>query len=263
MIEDLEGVSSVTNDTQKLESVSEIELEFIGECLCPPRPDELADRVDAIYGGNPPKSIDSIPDIASLIEPIKDVMPTKYLEAPSDLEQVEQISDVMSDTKGLKYEEWVKLSPEQRLAVLNELEQKIAVIEHRPTCPISMEDMGNITKCGNRLSGSMGYHLPGNFLCNEEISINSKLIESNDPVFHKEVLNTVIHEGRHSYQDYNINCRSNHTSSGDLTNWSENMHKYGYQSAEKYGFKAYWMQPVEADARKFAEDVINAYTKKI
>lgn len=263
MLEDIEGLSSVTKDSTKVKSFSEIELEFIGECLCPPRPEELAERVDSVYGGNPPKSLDSIPEIAKLIDPIKEMIPPKYLEAPSDLEQVEQISDVMSETPALKYENWIHLSPEQKLDALNKLEQKIADIEHRPACPISMEDLGTIEKCGNKLSGSMGYHRPSNFLCDERIAINSRLIESDDPVFYKEVLNTVIHEGRHSYQNYNIGCRSNHTSSGDLTNWTDNMYKYGYQDAETYGFKAYWMQPVEADARKFAEDVINAYTNKI
>ena len=41
------------------------------------------------------------------------------------------------------------------------------------------------------------------------------------------------------------------------------MERYGYQNAQLWGFKAYWMQPIEADARKFAEDVLTAYKKKL
>ena len=34
---------------------------------------------------------------------------------------------------------------------------------------------------------------------------------------------------------------------------------YGYQSIEEVGFQRYWMQPVEADARAFALDILNKF----
>ena len=106
----------------------------------------------------------------------------------------------------------------------------------------------------------MGYHEKG--LLGERIVINSELVKSDNPNCYFEVLDTVVHEGRHSYQTYNMEQRQTHTSYGDLTNWKTNLDKYGYQDAQICGFKLYWMQPVEADARKFAEDVLTAYKEK-
>ena len=36
---------------------------------------------------------------------------------------------------------------------------------------------------------------------------------------------------------------------------------YGYQDVGHYGFRAYKLQPLEADARAFAEDVLNEFFK--
>ena len=88
-----------------------------------------------------------------MLEPIRDQIPPKYLEAPNDMEQVSQISDMMADTIELRPENWKQLSQEERLAVLNDLEIKIAEIEHRPPCPIYTKDMGPIQQMGDKLYG--------------------------------------------------------------------------------------------------------------
>ena len=147
------------------------------------------------------------------------------------------------------------------MALLNNLEKQIAEIEHRPACPIYVENLGEIREVDGDLQGHMGNHQTDIF-GREKIVINSELVNSNNMRFYNEVLDTVVHEGRHSYQTYNLEQRETHTSKGDLTNWHINMERYGYQSAQLWGFKAYWMQPIEA-ARKFAEDVLIAYKKKL
>ena len=76
-------------------------------------------------------------------------------------------------------------------------------------------------------------------------------------------MDTLIHEGRHAYQDYNLNEREVHPRSGDVSNWRLNEERFGYQDAEHCGMKAYALQPVEADARAFAEDVLKQYFNKI
>ena len=261
MLNNIEDISTVCSDAARTEKLSELELEYIGECLSPPRPEELAIRIDDIIGGMPPKAIDSNPEIAEMIAPIRDQIPSKYLEAPNDMEQVAQISDMMADTEELHPDNWKRLSLEERVAVLNDLEVKIAEIEHRPPCPIYTKDMGVIEQHGEKLYGSMGVHQSGFF--GESITINSRLLMGDNPVYFKESLNTLVHEGRHSYQTYNMEQRETHTSQGDLTNWHKNMEDFGYQNAQLCGFKAYWLQPIESDARKFAEDVLTAYEKKI
>ena len=262
MIEELEGFKRSAIEQKETSELSNNELDYLKECLAPPRPESLALRIDELQNSVPPKALDSNPQIAEVIEPIKDKIPSKYLEAPTDMEQVEQISDLMIDTEGLKFDEWQKLSLSERVNLLNNLEKKIAEIEHRLSCPIKVEDIGTIKKVDGELQGHMGYHQTTLF-GGEKIVINSELVKSNDYTFYKEVLDTVIHEGRHSYQTYNLEQRETHTSKGDLTNWHINMERYGYQNAQLWGFKAYWMQPIEADARKFAEDVLTAYNKKL
>lgn len=262
MFEDIEGLSSVTQDTRKASDISQCELDYLKECIAPPRPDELVQRIDELQDSNPPKAIDVNPQIAEVIEPIREQIPDKYLEAPNDMEQVEQISDVMVNLEGLKFDEWKELSLDERVEVLNKLECQIAAIEHREPCPVGVKDMGQISEYGGKVSGHLGVHTT-DFFGNEKITINSELIKGNNPIYYKEVLDTVIHEGRHSYQTYNLEHRQTHTSQGDLTNWKLNHERYGYQNSQQCGFKAYWLQPVEADARKFAEDVLTAYQNKL
>ena len=78
---------------------------------------------------------------------------------------------------------------------------------------------------------------------------------------YEDVLDTLIHEGRHAYQDYNLNVRETHPRHGEVANWNLNEF-YGYQDVENCGFKAYAMQPMETDARAFAEDVLKCYQEK-
>lgn len=260
MLENIENIENTSFSNKDL--YRRVELEYINECVRPPRVDDLIERIDNIQGCLPPKALDSDPFIAEIIEPIKDQIPAEYLEAPSDMEQVNQISDVMLETKGLKLDEWKEFTIEQRTEVLNELECRIAQIEHRPACPIIVKYLGPVSESNGKLQGHLGTHVT-TCLGEEYININSELLKSDNPICHRKVLDTVIHEGRHSYQTYNLEQRETHTSQGDLTNWQINLEKYGYQDAQMCGFKAYWMQPIEADARKFAEDVLTAYNNKL
>lgn len=262
MFKEFAEIPSSSPDKRNGMELSSNELEYIKECVVPPNPNALIQRVDELQDCVPPKALDSNPQIAEMIEPIREKIPPEYLEAPNDMEQVEQISDVMANTEGLKLQEWKELGLEERVKLLNELESRIAEIEHRPACPIEVKDLGKISEYKGMLQGHMGYH-ETTLWGGERIVINSELVKSNNPKYFNEVLDTVIHEGRHSYQTYNLEHRETHTSKGDLTNWKTNMNEYGYQNAALCGFKLYWMQPVEADARKFAEDVLNAYKSKL
>lgn len=63
------------------------------------------------------------------------------IEAPQDFIQIELISDVLSECKELNNERWQTLELPERISVLNELEYKIAEIEHRPPCPVRAVDI--------------------------------------------------------------------------------------------------------------------------
>ena len=69
--------------------------------------------------------------------------------------------------------------------------------------------------------------------------------------------------GCHAYQYYNLYVREVHPRQGEVANWYINEIEYGYQDVKRFGFKIYAMQPVEADARAFSEDVFKSYIDKI
>ena len=72
MIEELEGVNSSGTKVNEVSELSNKELDYLKECIAPPRPDSLALRIDELQNSTPPKALDSNPQIAEIIEPIKD-----------------------------------------------------------------------------------------------------------------------------------------------------------------------------------------------
>ena len=223
------------------------ELEYVGEILPLENTDLLIARIDELNGRKPPKAIDSDRAIAELLKPIKDKIDSLYLEAPADNAQVEAISDVMLRVEGLEYDKWKDLSFDKRMGVLQQLENEVARIAHRPSCVVVSQSLGE---------GHLGYYEQGSNC----ITINKDYVESTE--CYEAVLDTLIHEGRHAYQDYNLNVRETHPRHGEVSNWNLN-ELHGYQDVEHCGFKAYQLQPLESDARAFAEDVVKSYQDKL
>lgn len=251
MIEDFENIEHLS-DSQGLEGrdrLTQAEVSYIEEVL--PMKDDclIATRIDELGDQFPPKAIDSNKDIAEVIQPVIEEIDPMYLEAPSDSIQVEEATDAMRDIEGLSFEEWKELSFDERVEVLQKVENSIAEIAHRPACGINIENLGE---------GYYGYYSKST----HEITLNSQYIASDSYADYKEALDTIVHEGRHAYQDYNLNVREVHPSEGDLSNWKSNEFEYGYQDAQTCGFAAYWLQPQETDARAFAEDVLKNYLER-
>lgn len=250
MLEEYEGMESLDDIECSRQGLSETEKNYIEEILPLKDDDALANRIDEINGEVPPKAIDADKDIAETIKPFIDEINPIYLEAPSDCVQIEQAADAMENMEGLSYDEWIELTPEQRADVLQEVENTVSGIAHRPSCVINL--------CEDR-EGSYGYYSKST----HDITLNALYLRSDSFADYKECLDTIIHEGRHAYQDYNLTVRQVHSREGDITNWRINNDELqlGYQDYESYGMARYWMQPVESDARAFAEDVIKNYLK--
>lgn len=250
MLEDLEGISECTKmtDTAK-DSLSAAEVSYVNECVEGENPSALIDRIDELSSVQPPKGIDNTQELAEIIEPIKDQIDSKYLEAPADLEQIGQISDYLASVENLEFENWKELSFAQRFETLQEAENKIAEIEHRNPCEIKLEYME---------PNHYGYFNP----VDKTITLNALHIENGEFNAYKDTLDTLVHEGRHAYQDYNMTEREVHPRGGEVNMWKWNEYELGYQNAMLCGFEAYSMQPVETDARAFAEDVLNNYFEK-
>lgn len=171
------------------------------------------------------------------------------LEAPNDMVQIEQISEVLANCEEIKYENWQNLELNEKVDLLNDLESQIARIEHRPACPISAVDLRSDLWGGyNQWSKS--------------IDINSDYLEAsgNDWDIYREVLDTLVHEGRHAYQDYNINVREVHPRHSEVSSWAETMGdgkwEYWNDCSTELGQRLYEQQSIEIDARNFAADVL-------
>ena len=251
MIEQIENIEQLS-DTQDLEARQRLtpsEQSYIEEVLPYRDLDIIATRIDELGGQQPPKALDSNREISEMIEPIKEGINPIYLEAPSDSIQIEQASDVMKDMEGLRFEEWKELSFDQRVELLQKLEYAMAQIEHRPPCELNVEKLDE---------GDFGYFSKSSL----DITLNSRYIKSDSFADYKECLDTIIHEGRHAYQHYNLTVREVHSREGDLTNWKWNEFELGYRNPRIHGMKAYWSQPVECDARAYAEDVLKKFLEK-
>lgn len=247
-IDDLEQLS----DSLSLENHDKItiaEQAYIEEVLPLKNEELLTARIDELGNQYPPKAIDSDKNISDIIQPVINEINPIYLEAPSDSVQIEQAAEAMENIEGLSFDEWKELSYEERIEVLQKLENTMAQIEHRPRCPLNVKKMRE---------NDFGYFSPTNL----DITMNSRYIKSDSYKDYKECLDTIIHEGRHAYQQYNLTVREVHPREGELTNWKWNEFEMGYRNARIHGFKAYWSQPMECDARAFAEDVLQNYLER-
>lgn len=201
--------------------------------------------------------INNVEDVATeSLDRIERYVGFEPSECLNDAQVTEEIADYLSGIENLKYENWKNLSLEQRTELLNTIEYRIAKIQHRPPLPIKVEKMA---------SNVFGYQDSYNKL----IALNSKFVMSDSKEAYKDVIDTIIHEGRHAYQHYNVDKKCVHDSLSEVNTWRENFYdpKYKYYSGNTLvvigpnkvgdvGFRLYYYQPVEIDARNFAADVM-------
>lgn len=180
------------------------------------------------------------------------IQESKEVYAPSMEVQAERIKEIYDATPELHYNKWKSLDINERKTVLNNFEREIATIEKRPSVPVEYERMSN---------GVMGYN------DGRKLVVSEKVMNSNNYADYKETLNTLFHEGRHSYQNYNLDVKRTERSDEAFKAWEINRKELGYISGNlafpfnlneafrQKCFNKYYTQPVEVDARLFAEIV--------
>lgn len=185
---------------------------------------------------------------------ISEAEKNEEIYAPSMEVQAEKINDIYNTIPELQYDKWKSLDLDERKVVLNDFEKRIAAIEKRPPMPVEYEK--------TRL-GVMGYN------DGKKLVISDRILRSDDFSDYKETLNTLFHEGRHSYQNYNLYVQRTERSDETYNAWVVNREKLGYSSGSalfpfnlsevfrQKSFYQYYTQPVEVDARLFAETVEN------
>ena len=82
----------------------------------------------------------------------------------------------------------------------------------------------------------------------KEIELNVDLLRDKDP---RQVMETIMHETRHAYQDFAINHPDK--VSVDQKTIQEWKYNFDHYIPGELDFEAYFNQPVEADANDFAE----------
>ncbi len=169
--------------------------------------------------------------------------------APSMEVQANEISDVFYDIPGLQFENWEHLDVNERIDALQQLENYAAEIAHRPAINISADTLE---------SGVLGYYNHGS----QSIVISSEILADNS--MYRNTLETVIHEGRHAYQYYNLYSGNVVEQNTELVDaWRVNLDVLGYESGDNLIFRTlgmcrYYTQPIEVDARAFANEVMRA-----
>lgn len=178
-----------------------------------------------------------------------------------DNEVSREIASELGSMTDLRYENWTNLSEDEKLSLLNDVEQTQANLEHRDSMTVEFEDLPKNT---------FGYQDADN----NRIVLNRAHILSDHPFYHREAIDTIIHEGRHAYQHYNVDVQTIHESDAEVASWRENFYdpKYGYYHSqgrkmyipledgtvqEMSDNRLYEYQPVEIDARNFASDVMS------
>lgn len=186
---------------------------------------------------------------SNAFDPIPAFAETAELEmAPTMEVQALMIDQVFDEMPELQYENWVNLDLSERVEALNEFEAQIAAIAHRPAIEVHAEDMED--------------NLRGYFN-GTGVYINDDLVSSNTPEAYRSTIQNLLHEGRHAYQDYNIYVQEVEPISTMVDAWRINLEELGYESGDylffkDIGYMRYYTQPVEVDARMFAETALNA-----
>ncbi len=173
--------------------------------------------------------------------------------APSMEVQVAEIREVFMDIPELQFENWKNLDLDERVDVLQQLENEVAEIAHRPSLEIRTEVLPD---------GVMGQ------CTSDRIIISENALASNSYEMYRENLDTLFHEGRHAYQNYNISLslltgKPVERNEVLVESWADNYIRMGYENGdwpgyEELGFLYYLNQPVEVDARAYASEAIRA-----
>ncbi|MDL1896042.1 hypothetical protein FBQ82_07205 [Anaerolineae bacterium CFX7] len=177
-----------------------------------------------------------VPETQEISEAPPDISdnPALDFEIQTDV-QVQQAVDEINQVEGIQPEVWENLNAGERLGVLQSIEDRMAGIQGRPPVIIGAREMDAST-----FGGWNG----------QAIELNAAHLQSDMPV--SEFIDTIVHEGRHAFQDYAIQNPGVVNDENIVNAWAENRMPGNYLRAEEYGQELYLAQPLEADAWAFA-----------
>ena len=144
------------------------------------------------------------------------------------------VNDSLADIAELDPSVWKDLGSEERLLVLQRVENTLAQTQGRPPVPVSIREIRDPAG-GN----TWGHYSPAS----RRVTIDRSDFEGDDI---KHLVETVAHEGRHTYQHYAVDNPGFHPDDEDVKRWRHNFDEY--LTAKEYGYRRYRTQPIETDA---------------
>ena len=157
--------------------------------------------------------------------------------------QIKQMMVYLNYMPEVKRENWINLSFEERVKVVQKIETQAAKVGCRPALVVEAAPM-------NR--NDYGYMNWGA----QKIVINESLLRSNRTEDFQQALKTLLHESRHAFQYSNIALERTEPNDEKYQSWALNI-ATGYCAAKLFGLKNYYLQPLEVDARVFAEAIVS------
>ena len=148
------------------------------------------------------------------------------------------------DSLAFLSEKWSKLSPDQKLEVIQTIENHEAEINGRNPCPVEGKFL--YTGQDGIVLGQYDRETRAIYINDSQLAPDSKYGNSFD-----RITQTALHEGRHSYQHQTVEGEINHTDTKELEVWKNNFDKY---ISFKEDPRGYYAQPIEVDARKYADE---------
>ena len=150
--------------------------------------------------------------------------------------------------QSLSTDKWNQLSVQEKLDPLQAVENEVASREGRTPCKVQ----GQYIQSDGR-GITLGYYSR----TDRTITINTEQLESSSKYGndYKVHLDTVLHEGRHSYQHQAVIGEVKHDNKEELGAWTDNMQPGHYITYEKNP-RGYFSQPIERDARGYAQNAM-------
>lgn len=155
---------------------------------------------------------------------------------------------------------WNRLDQNARLQILQELENRQAELDNRPALKVCVKEMspGLMGQHGVLTDGSEVIYL------NALLVKESKLFSSkNESIYNAAAaVNTLMHEGRHSFQYHSIMKKSAGVPERQRLEWQAVMAACGglYEAGDK-NIAIYFAQSIEMDARRFARQRVTEISR--
>jgi hypothetical protein len=184
---------------------------------------------------------DDVRDDSEDLEALDEITPMETGSRGFELETEGQVADsieTLNQMPEIQPEQWESLDTTERLGALQTVENHLAEIQNRPPVAVEAAEMGP-----NEFGGYDG----------QSIKINQEHLSGGQPV--DENVDTIVHEGRHAYQDFVVAHPETISDPSIAQAWEENFDNY--LDLQTYGAELYNSQPVEADAWSYAASVRN------